>query len=247
MVDFLSMKVKADIRKNRLHLEISGKISKQELDKMYTDVRFCVADLQPGFSVINDLTACTLGHLTGIPTFKKIMGYLVKNGVGEVVRIINTDSLIFKQISNLSSQITSYLPIYVSSMQEAEEKLDKAVSRNGLRFHFFNPLLIQYVINESEEEGRILNISITGCKVGETTMVPSLDDEITLVIEFDKGETAANSFQITARVVRLDYDGFAVAFQAFDDAEKNRLWQCLLQKFENDLQQIPEGEYPTGR
>lgn len=42
------------LKKNRLYLKMAGEMSKRELEKLYTEVRFCVADLQPSFNVIAD-------------------------------------------------------------------------------------------------------------------------------------------------------------------------------------------------
>ena len=67
----MGLKVKADIVKNRLYLAIGGKAVKKDLDKLYTDVRFYVADLRSGFDVITDLSECSLGHLNGVSTFRK--------------------------------------------------------------------------------------------------------------------------------------------------------------------------------
>jgi hypothetical protein len=89
----MNLKVKADIGKNRLYFTISGKVVREDLDKLYTDVRFGVADLKPGFDVISDLSECNLGHLSGVPTFRKIMNFLISKRVGEVVRVINSNSL----------------------------------------------------------------------------------------------------------------------------------------------------------
>ena len=52
----MSLKVKADIIENRLYFKFSGKAEKDDLDKLYTDVRFLVADLTPGFDVIKDFS-----------------------------------------------------------------------------------------------------------------------------------------------------------------------------------------------
>jgi hypothetical protein len=66
-----SPRVTVDLKKNRLYITIAGRLNKKDLDGLYTDIRFGVADLQPGFTVINDLTKCTLAALSGLPTFKK--------------------------------------------------------------------------------------------------------------------------------------------------------------------------------
>ncbi len=229
------MKVKADIEKNRLYLNISGNISKAELNRLYTDVRFCVADLQPGFGVISDLSECSLAHLSGVSVYKKIMNYVIINGVGEVVRVINGDSLLFKQVMNLSSIICGYIPIYVSTLEEAEERLNDSNRRNGLRFHYKNLQPIEYVVNGTKGKGCILNISTSGCLVGSPTISPLIDEEILMVIQFDIQDTFQNEFTIKGRVLRKEGDRFGIKYEDFDDARRKQLWDCLLRQFEYEL------------
>jgi hypothetical protein len=227
------MKVTVDRGKNRLYIKLSGSISKDEMNKLYTDVRFSVADLQPGFGVISDFTECSLAHLAGVSTFKKIMSYLIRNGVGEVVRLINGDSLLFKQFVNLSSKMSGYIPIYVSSPEEAEKRLDNPIRRNGLRFRLNNLPPAQFFFNDAKGKGKIHNISISGCKVGSASLSPSADEEIIIFVRFNTQGTPQNEFEIKARVVRIDDDGFAVEFKDLADDGKEQLWQCLIEEFEN--------------
>lgn len=116
-------KVRADIKENILYITLSGNIRKKHVESVYTDVRFGVADLKPGFTVITDLLHAKIGHLSGMNSFKKIMTYLLGNGVGKVVRIIGENSLILKQILRISAAIQGYTPIYVSSLEEAKTKI----------------------------------------------------------------------------------------------------------------------------
>jgi hypothetical protein len=118
-------KVRADIKDNVLYITISGNIRKQHVDAIYTDIRFGVADLKPGFAVITDYSQAKIGHLSGIASFKKVMTYLMESGVGQVIRIIGENSLILKQILRISSAIQGYTPIYVSSIDEAKSKLSE--------------------------------------------------------------------------------------------------------------------------
>ena len=115
--------VKADLKKNRLYITIAGRLNKKDLDGLYTDIRFGVADLQPGFDVITDLTECTLAALSGFSTFNKITDHLLANNVGKVVRIIDERRIIFKQILNSASRIKGYTAVYVKSLEEAENEL----------------------------------------------------------------------------------------------------------------------------
>ena len=117
---------RADLKNNRLYITIAGRLNKKELDGLYTDIRFCVADLQPGFAVINDLSQCTLAALSGLPTFKKITDHLIANEVGKIVRIVDERRIVFKQILNVSATMKGYTPIYVQSHEEAEEVLNNS-------------------------------------------------------------------------------------------------------------------------
>lgn len=114
------LKVKVDIPKNWLIFHYSGQINKKQLNSLYTDVRFCVADLKPGFHVISDFSQCSLANLNCIPVLSKIMNYLIENKVAEVIRIIQEGSLIHTQLTNYSIRRQGYKPTYVRSFREAE-------------------------------------------------------------------------------------------------------------------------------
>ncbi|MDJ0621806.1 MAG: hypothetical protein QNJ17_02505 [Desulfocapsaceae bacterium] len=116
---------RADLKNNRLYITVSGRLNKKELDGLYTDIRFCVADLQPGFAVITDLSQCTLAALSGLSTFKKITDHLIGNKVGKVIRIVDERRIVFKQILNVTALMEGYTPVYVKSHEEAEEMLSK--------------------------------------------------------------------------------------------------------------------------
>jgi PilZ domain len=229
------MKAKADLEKNRLYLKISGKTSKKELEGLYTEIRFCVADLKPGFGVISDLSECNLGHLSGVSTLKKIMNYLVKNGVGEVVRVINGQSLLFKQVLNLSAKIGGYLPVYVSTVEEAEEKLDASMKRNALRFYFNDLPPVDYFINDVRATGRILNLSTGGCTLGSVSKNPAVGEDVLIVIIFTAQDDLPEEFKIKSQVIRTEGDGFAAEFKDLADEQTDRLWQCLQRESEREL------------
>jgi hypothetical protein len=233
------MIAKVDIKNNRLYLKFSGGVSRKQLDKLYTDVRFAVADLLPGFAVINDLTECTLCHISGIATYRKISKYLISSGVRDVVRIINNDSLVLKQFLNFASRFAEYIPVYVSTIQEAEEQLNKSDERNRLSFHFASRPSVDYSTNNANGEGHILNISARGCKISSTTFPPEIDQEIEIVITFNASETAQKTFSTKAYIIRIDDDGFAVEYSDLSKNRKEELWQDLLREFEHDSQTFP--------
>ncbi|EKD39487.1 MAG: hypothetical protein ACD_75C00390G0003 [uncultured bacterium] len=111
--------VSANIKRNRLDITLRGVISKKEADRIYTDIRFCTSDLEPGFAVITDLTEARFGHLTAIGTFRKVSRFLAEKQVGPVIRVVGNANIIFRQIAKLSSE-ASYQPQYTKTKEEAE-------------------------------------------------------------------------------------------------------------------------------
>lgn len=125
-------KVNCNIKLNRLYITISGSITKSELNKLYTEIRFCVADLRPGFVVINDFSQGSFGNLDGVPTFRKIMKFLKENKVGRVIRVTGNKKILFYQIMRLCQSLQEYKTDYVNNMVEAEELLaQESLEENG--------------------------------------------------------------------------------------------------------------------
>lgn len=125
-------RVSANIRKKRLYITLHGIISKKEAERIYTDIRFCVSDLEPGFGVITDLTQCRIGHLSAITTSRKIMHFLLEKQVGPIIRIIGQGKVIYLQLLKLSDKKLGYDPKYVSTLEEAEALLDGLVQKESI-------------------------------------------------------------------------------------------------------------------
>lgn len=220
------VKANANIKKNRLHVTISGNIDSKSLEKLYTEIRFCVADLKKGFEVISDISQCNLLYISSLPIYKKIIDYLIANNVGEVVRVIKNDNVSFKQIVNFSDKIHSIKPIYVANKEEAEVKLEQCIKRDGIRFHL-NNLLLQYELDDSVGKGMVVDISVSGCAVEMSSVPLAADDLINLVITFDPHDTLASNFQLKARVVRVNDKQFAAQFLDLDEEGKEQLYKRL--------------------
>ena len=123
--------VSANIKKKRLYVTLRGVIPKKEAETIYTDIRFCVSDLEPGFTVVTDLTQCRIGHLNAIGTSKKIMDFLLEKKVGQIVRIIGEAKVIYLQLLKLSDKKRGYEPKYVSTLEEAEAFLDELLKKES--------------------------------------------------------------------------------------------------------------------
>jgi len=192
--------------------------------------------LQPGFSLINDLTECKLCHITGIATYKKISNFLVANGVRDVVRIINSDSLVIKQFLNFASRYTEYIPIYVHTLQEAEEQLDNADQKSRLIFRFSNLPPVEYFSKGIKGEGRVHDIATSGCRINSATVPPEINEQLDLALAFNAPENDPKTFCVKAYVVESQNDEFAVEYKDLDDDEETRFWQYLLREFEHESQ-----------
>ncbi|TKB25274.1 PilZ domain-containing protein [Desulfopila sp. IMCC35006] len=220
-------KIKADIKQNRLYITLSGHITKNIIDKVYTEIRFCVVDLKPGFDVITDLSQCTIGNLNGISTVRKIMDYLIANQAGQIVRVIGKKGLFFKQSLMFATRFQGYSVAYVATLQDAEEKITNYARRNALRFPMYQQQ-IEYRINQQEGRGEIIDISVGGCAVRVTTALPLTEGmEISLTIPLHQDQDSPVSFTLAAKVVRAEADMFAVQFLDLSDERKEELYKCL--------------------
>lgn len=226
-------KVKADIKKNCLYITLPSAANKSELEKIYTDVRFCVADLKPGFDVITDLSQCTIGHLNGISTLRKIMDYLVIKEVGRVVRIAGDMSIILKQLLGIASRFQCYKAIYVTTLEEAEKELSQFKSK-GLRFQI-HQRQIEYLFHQERGTGYLVDISISGCAVRDASIALSADTEISMSIPLFQEQDSLSSFTITAKVVSGEGDRFAVQFLDLDDNREAQLYKCLVNEGRLDI------------
>jgi len=224
------MKADVDFAKNRLLINWVGVATPKKMEKLYSDVRFCVADLTPGFDAVSDYSHCELLHLDSIPALKKIMSYLIENGVGEIVRVLPKSKISHKQILNLATRVQSYKPFYVSNIAEAEERLEQAVKRNGIRVHLRN-LPMEYMIkNEAWKGGHITDMSKSGCAVEFITGSPKADEDVLLKVTFTKEDNSPDLFEINAKIVRVSTDSFAAEFKDFNNESQERLWQYLIRE-----------------
>jgi len=231
--DLKKLTVISDPSKNRLYFTVAGKITKKELGSFYTDIRFCVDELKPGFNVISDFSECQLVFLNIIPTFRKIMSFLITNRAGEMIGIMYKNSLFFKQIQ-LATIFQGYRPIYVSSLEEAEKKLADLTQRNGLRFNFHRKK-VDYLINNVEGKGFILNISTSGCAVKQASTQPSVDAEIQIIITLTTQNKSQEIFTIKAKVIRVEENSFAAEFTDLDNSRKEQLWEYLVDESQCEI------------
>lgn len=220
------LKITSDIKKNRLYITMPATVTKKEMGKIYTEIRFCVADLKPGFDVVNDLSNCNIVYLDGIGTYKKIIAYLVDYKVGRIIRVSATKSLALKQALAFADKFNSFKPINVDSLEEADVELSQPVEQEALRFHIHHRR-IKYSNDQFEKNGELVDFSLVGCAVqGE---VEELSENIQLTVHIPllhKGEELT-TFNLLSKVVNIEGNQFSVVFVDLDQERKEQLQQCL--------------------
>jgi len=214
------------MKRNRLYLTIAGNIDSSHLERLYTDIRFCVADLKKGFDVISNVSQCNMLYISSFSVYKKIMDFLIANKVGEVVRITRNGNISYKQLLNFSEKIQCYKHIDANSEIEADEKLNTLIKRNGIRFKV-GKVAMEYTHANEMGYGEVLDISTSGCAVYAPTLVLPVQAEIVIRLKFNQHENLQSELSIKAKVVRVGEDTFAAHFSDFDDLNKEQLYQRL--------------------
>jgi len=229
-------KVVANIAQNRLHITIDGNLSRENLDKLYTEIRFCVADLNPGFGVITDLSNCTIAALSGIPTFRKITNYFIINKVGRVVRVIDKKKVVLRQLINFTAKINGYKADHFYSLEEAEAALSNAQRRDALRFVLLEQS-VNFRIGNLEGTGLVHDLSTSGCAITTTEELPAVLDKIFISIEFKKHEKIMGALESKAEVIWVESKSFGIKFEIMDNEPKEQLLYNLKDPL---LHQIPD-------
>jgi hypothetical protein len=223
----MAYQVEADFKRNRLLFTVLENITKKNLDRFYTELRFCVCDLSPNFDVVADFSKCSLMYLDSTGTLNSVMRYLVAKRIREKVRVVS-DNLFCKQLKNFTSRERIYEPTYVTSVQEAEHHLENNQRRNGLRI-YLKERTAQCLVDSTEIRGRIVNMSISGCSMehrGE--QLPLTGEGALLSFALREGDSIEQGFRIRSEIVRSEKGMIAMKFLDLDEDRKDTLWNCLL-------------------
>lgn len=228
------LKATVDIEKNRLLLTFSDRINKKELDSFYTDLRFCVADLQANFDVIADYSHCKLARLNTIPTVRKITTFLVANKVRTIVRIMPQSSFFIRQMLNIGAQLQGYKPIYVSNMEEAENKLKKASPRQYIRF-LLNQHPIDYTTGDTSVSAIINDLSVGGCGVITSEPPPVPGTDISVTFSLKNKEYEDETFTFKAKIIWSKEQQFGAMFTTIEEEQQTHLLPLIIQTSHAEL------------
>lgn len=228
-------KVTANIGTNTLTFQTAGWVSRKDLENLYTDVRFCVADLKPGFYVITDLSECSFGSLNAIATLRKIMNYLMEMQVGQVIRITKQNSLVHKQIMNFASRTQGYKAVYVQSLEEAEKLIEESDGPKNIHFRLLQ-MPVHFSTESENGTGYILEISIKCCKIAFLSATFTPGDEVNITLEFIKRDGSEQLFDLPSQVTEVSEEHFTAEFQDLDDKNRENLRKCIVQEAQRDIE-----------
>lgn len=219
-------KVTADLKNNRLNITIPTTASQKDAEKIYSDIRFCVADLKPGFNIVADYSHCTFAHLSAISPMRQIMDYLAGRQPGNIIRVMGKSGLIYNQLVRFTDKFQCYTPIYVNTQEEAEEYLTNNSKHRGLRFKLHGHP-VECTIDQKTETGALIDISVSGFAIQGLTTLLSPEQKISIAIPMNHNKEFTSSFVAMAKVDRIQEDMFAAQFHDLDEDQIAVLFNWL--------------------
>lgn len=117
--------VRYDASKNRIYLTLEGSHDLAEARRMRDEYRKALLQAKPGFTVLADVS----NYKPGTPEVQTIHSEAVHSaevaGVTKVARYVGETPLGGMQINRIAKRDTSYASANFSSIEEAEDYLDK--------------------------------------------------------------------------------------------------------------------------
>jgi len=219
--------VKIIMHDNLMTIHFSKILTKKTLENIYTDVRFSCADLQPEFTVVADFSDTKFLYLNGLNVFRKIFNFILSEYAGEIIRVIQDDRVICKQLLNMSLKFSGHVPCYAKSVDDAMEIANKEKKRNGIRFNLLNHP-VSYCVGDQKINGHIVNISTSGIAILSYNQNPQVDSLLDVKFDLENNVKEMKNFSLKARVVRTESYVFAACFSDLDETTKSDLWCCIV-------------------
>jgi hypothetical protein len=119
--------VEADRKHNRLYLDLTGRVEKEELRRVADEVVAKAEQLDDGYDIVNDLTGFTPPTRDAVDPIKKIQRQLRYRGLNRTVRVLDeeTDRVVAAALERRARDV-GYSGETVGSVTEAERRLEEA-------------------------------------------------------------------------------------------------------------------------
>ena len=85
---FQMFRIEADKSKNLLKISFAQRVDLEEAKRCEDKVRILLADVQPGFQLLTDLSGLESMDLACVRYIERVMDHFNKKGVAKVVRVI---------------------------------------------------------------------------------------------------------------------------------------------------------------
>ena len=78
-------KVETSLEENMVTIVFPKILTKKELNTIYTNIRFAVTDLKPGFNVISNFSQTKFVFLNALGVFRKTFNFILSSDSGEII------------------------------------------------------------------------------------------------------------------------------------------------------------------
>lgn len=112
-----------DSEKNVIYMEFIGAFTEEEMLETNTKTLDLVKELQPGFTVVNDISQYTVSSPEAAEQITVGGKTLLDKGMKRLIRIVGESALSQMQFKRTSKD-AGYEAITVASLEEAEELLE---------------------------------------------------------------------------------------------------------------------------
>jgi len=118
--------IEADVRDNRLYLDLSGRMERDDLEEAADEAVAAADRLRDGFDIINDLSGFTPPSPEAAKPIKRAQAQLKELGVDRVVRVVDeeTSQVVLNAFERRSRDV-GYSGETAPTVAEAERKLDE--------------------------------------------------------------------------------------------------------------------------
>lgn len=126
MIIYTVYEIESDVRQNRLHLDLSGKLDADTLDSAATETVEVARDLRDGFDIITDLRGFKPVTPDAAKAIQRAQTQLTELGVDRVVRVTDEDtSQVVVSAFERRSKKAGYSGETAETKPEAEKLLDR--------------------------------------------------------------------------------------------------------------------------
>jgi len=168
-------KIRADAGKNRLYITLGGHLSEEERGEIIQAIAQEVAQLSPGFDLINDVSEAYPTDAHGLEQLMQVQKFLMAAGLKRVVRV--TRMLITELQLERVSKASGFQSVTLPSLEKAEQLLasfqapdESRAPRNWEKIRKYRRIsvgdehTIQFTLGDLDFSSiRITNLSAEGC------------------------------------------------------------------------------------